>query len=140
MRPKKRILLAASHEDRASVLKYVFETNGFVAMIAPDAAEATGQLHACPWDLLLCELPFEGAERLVDIARTAHIPSAVLTGAVRELPPQLRADSTISKAESYPALLQERIKTLTARKRGPRPQPKPPASLPTIEAAKVRLA
>ncbi len=145
MRPKKRILLAACHEERASILKYVLETHSFVAVIAPDAAEAVAQLRAQPWDLLLCELPFHGLVALLDQARAAYTPSAVLTGALREAPPLLNADAMISKADAYPAILLDRLKVLTARKRGPRPQPKPvascsPLTLAIQAAQKARLA
>jgi DNA-binding response OmpR family regulator len=135
MRPKRRILLAGSDENRVSVLKCVLETNGFRVTTALTAAEALGHLRAETYDLLLCEWPLAGMQPLLDAARDTHqpTPTLVLASRLKECPEGLFGDDVILSDGFCVAGLRDRIKVLSTRKRGPRPMKKEPVSVPVIE-------
>jgi DNA-binding NtrC family response regulator len=120
MRPKKKILLACANEDHAGVLKYILETNGYAVTCA---ATATLTLHLAanrPYELLLIEYPLDGLSHLLDQARAldSSLHSLVLAPKLAERPSNLLADVVLLRNTCAAELL-ERIKVLTARKRGP---------------------
>ena len=147
MRPKKRILLAGSDEDRVGVLRYVLETNAWLVDTALTAAEAIGCLRnaPAPYDLLVCEWPMQEMPRLLDAAHApeAHTPSLVIARSVVEPPEGIVADGIIIRPMWNSQELLARAKMLTARKRGPRKGTKKlPVSvgLQLVEGELVRFA
>ena len=138
MRPKKKILLVGSNENRLSILSYLLETYSYRVTCAATAGEAATLLRAGSYELLLCQLPLDGVDDLLDIAHAldTHLPSMVLRGATKW---QGVADAIESRLVSS-ALILDRVRVLTIRKRGPRPLRKPPVSAPAIVDAARRFA
>ena len=144
MRPKKQILLVSANEDRAGVLKYMLETNGYAVTAVGSAAEALAALAAWPcWrlcELLLCELPLDGAAQLFSRARQhdGHMQRLALAYRLREVPEDLDVDRILHGVSTTQAELLECVKLLTARKRGPRKGYKMPPA--TAEPAAAEIA
>ena len=143
MRPKKKILLVGVNEDRLGVLKFTLEVNRFTATCAPTAGEALDLLQQRSYDLLLCDWPLIGIERLLDQARgideTLH--SLVMAPGQSQPPDDVFfADEILRRGGCRSAELLERVKLLTARKRGPRPERKPVVSVDLASAENWRVA
>lgn len=122
MRPKRRILLLCAHDHRASVLHFMLETNGFFVASAITSVEAAEYLGAVRWDLLICELPFEGIERLVNAAHKADPNMRSLVMAQKtamECPANLSVDMFFPVKDTTSMELLERIRFILVRKRGP---------------------
>ena len=138
MRPKKKILLMGANEDRVSVLTFTLKTHAYAVTVAPSAAEAIEFLRVLHFELLLCQMPLEGVDSVIDQARAADIntPSMVLT--TKQVEPVL-CDAVLPDACTMELLL-ERIKVMSARKRGPRPVPKMPVAVPAICVPERMLA
>ena len=132
MRPRKKVLVVSANEERASVLRFTLDVWGFAVTCAPSPAEAFELLQAKQYEVLLCELPLTGIERLLDRGYEfdREMRSMVLAGMVRKVPDGLNADAVIQMKDFSPAYLLERMKILAARKRGPRFGVKPAASVP----------
>jgi hypothetical protein len=113
----------------------MLNTNGYAvtsAILLPDA-----QLALCTdlFELLFVDLPFVGAAKLLDQAHIAGFPSLVLTPKASDLCAEdIHADATAVRERDQTALL-ERVKVITARKRGPKP-----ARKPVVFAAEILLA
>ena len=137
MRPWKKILVVSMNEERASVLRFTLDVWGFAVTCAPSAAEAFDLVQAEKFEVLLCELPLVGIERLLELSREFDqgMRSLVLAGTVREFPVGINASAVIHKQDFSPAFLRERVRLLAARKRGPGLGIKPVASvsMPPIE-------
>jgi DNA-binding response OmpR family regulator len=133
MRPKKRILLAASQEHRASELKFMLETNGYAVAVTATPADAVAKLPGRAFDLLLVDWPFDGYAAALDAAFTDNTPSLVLAAKERERP-GCCADDVLLKPTSSLALL-DRIKVMSVRNRGPKSMKKPVVSLPAVGIA-----
>ena len=142
MRPRKKILLVSASEDRASILKFMLETSRFAVTACLSAAEALDLLSQEQYNLLLCHLPFTGIENLIDSARTIDeaMPSLVLAGKLSQLPIGIHASAFIKPADYCAAYLLERVKVLTARKRGPQPRRILPACMMDAPNEVRRLA
>jgi CheY-like chemotaxis protein len=122
MRPKKRILLAASLEDRLSTLRFLLETHAYAVTGAATQAEALALLTDKPFDLVLVDWPFDGCERLLNAAHARETVSLAL--ASREAAaPELPADGVITKSGSSSFALLDRVKFAAIRKRGPKKRP-----------------
>ena len=130
MRPKKRILLAASQEERAGVLRFVLETNGLAITITPTAGDVIELLRGPAFDLLVVDYPFDGCAAVLDAALNARTSSLVLAAREKQRP-DCPADDFLIYPTSSSQLL-ERIKTMSAHKRGPRPLKKPTVSQPAL--------
>jgi DNA-binding response OmpR family regulator len=135
MRPKKRILIASSFETRLSVLRFMLTTNGRAVSTATYAAEALAQLRAYGCDLLLIDLPFFGYQSLIDQVNVPGWHQPVIGLLKRtDMPEAIGFDAMLPRDYS-PAELLDRIRVMTACKRGPKPQKKPVLSVPAIAAA-----
>jgi len=124
MRPKKIILCVDDNEQELSVLKFMLATNGYRVVSATTGQEAIGVFAELPVDLVLADhtLPqMNGCQlvgRLKQIA--AHVPMILLGDPQRMRGEMHIADAVLAKKNCSPQELLERIKVMSARKRGPR--------------------
>ena len=124
MRPKKIILCVEDNEQELSVLKFMLSTNGYRVLSAGNGQEAIELFSSAPVDLVLADqsLPqmngCQLVERLKQIA--SHIPMIVLGDPQRMAGEMHSADALLAKKNCSPLELLERIKVMSARKRGPR--------------------
>jgi CheY-like chemotaxis protein len=124
MRPKKIILCVDDNEQELSVLKFMLATNGYRVVSATTGQEAIGVFAELPVDLVLADhtLPqMNGCQlvgRLKQIA--AHVPMILLGDPQRMGGEMHIADAVLAKKNCSPQELLERIKVMSARKRGPR--------------------
>ena len=124
MRPKKVILCVDDNEQNLSVLKFTLETHGFRAITATNGYQAISLFINNTVDLVLADhsMPnMDGSQLILKLKGIAsHIPM-VLLGDPRKMSGQVHgADALVNKNTSSFELL-ERIKIMSARKRGPRP-------------------
>jgi two-component system, OmpR family, response regulator CpxR len=124
MRPKKVILCVNHNEQELSVLKFMLSTNGYRVLTATSGQEAVNVFSGMQVDLVLADyaLPQMGgkqlAERLKGIA--PHVPM-ILLGDPQAIGNELHvADAMLAKKNCSAQELLERIKVMSARKRGPR--------------------
>jgi CheY-like chemotaxis protein len=124
MRPKKIILCVDDNEQELSVLKFMLATNGYRVVSATTGQEAINVFAELPVDLVLADhtLPqMSGCQlvaRLKQIA--AHVPMILLGDPQRMGGEMHVADAVLAKKNCSPQELLERIKVMSARKRGPR--------------------
>ena len=124
MRPKKVILCVNHNEQELSVLKFMLSTNGYRVFAATSAQEAIGLFAGLQVDLVLADsaLPQMGGKQLVERLKrmAAHVPM-VLLGDPQAMGSEMHAaDALIAKKNCSAQELLERIKVMSARKRGPR--------------------
>ncbi len=124
MRPKKIILCVDDNEQELSVLKFMLSTNGYRVFSAISGQEAIGIFAENSVDLVLADygLPqmngCQLVERLKQIA--AHVPM-ILLGDPQRMDGEMHiADAVLPKKNCTTQELLERIKVMSARKRGPR--------------------
>ena len=128
MRPKKKILCVSSEENSLSVMKFFLETNQFRVLEATSADEAGELFITTQVDLVLTDVAIDAdeiagvslAKRLKKI--NPYIPIAVIDNGKGSIP-EGWYDGVINK-DCTPFGLLQRIKLMTARKRGPRPKNK----------------
>ena len=124
MRPKKIILCVDDNEQELSVLKFMLTTNGYRVFSASSGQEAIGIFANTPVDLVLADfsMPQMNGNQLVDrLKRTAaHVPMIVLGDPQTMVGEIHAADALLAKKSCSPQELLERIKVMSARKRGPR--------------------
>ena len=125
MRPKKVILCVNENEQELSVLKFMLQTNGYRVLSATNGQEAVAVFVSAPQvDLVLSgsQMPQMSGTQLVErLKRIAgHVP-AILLGEMPAGSAEIHsADAlTVRKNCSVQDLL-ERVKQMSARKRGPR--------------------
>jgi CheY-like chemotaxis protein len=124
MRPKKVILCVDDNEQDLSVLKFMLETNGYRVLSASNGQEAVGIFAESLVDLVLTDfaMPQMNGDQLVNRLKqiAAHIPM-ILLGDPQKMAGQMHgADALLAKKTCSPQELLERIKMMSARKRGPR--------------------
>lgn len=124
MRPKKVILCVNHNEQELSVLKFMLSTNGYRVFAATSEQEAIGLFAGAQVDLVLADLALRqmGGKQLVErLKRMApHVPM-ILLGDQQAMSGEIHiADALLTKKSCSPQELLERIKTMSARKRGPR--------------------
>jgi CheY-like chemotaxis protein len=124
MRPKKVILCVDDNELELSVLKFMLATNGYRVISATKGQEAIGIFAGTPVDLVLADyaMPQMDGNQLVDrLKRIApHVPM-ILLGDTQKMGCEMHAaDALLEKKNCRPQELLERIKIMSARKRGPR--------------------
>jgi two-component system response regulator CpxR len=124
MRPKKIILCVDDNEQELSVLKFTLETNGYRVMSASNGHDAIGIFADTTVDLVLSDymMPQMNGDQLVIRLKqiAAHVPM-ILLGDPQKMGDQLHAaDALLAKKNCSPHDLLERIKIMSARKRGPR--------------------
>lgn len=124
MRPKKIILCVDDNEQDLSVLSFMLSTNGYrvIATVIPDEAIeifATSQV-----DLVLADfaMPRMNGAHLVRRLKQmgGHVPM-ILLGDPQAMSAEIHtADAMLAKKNCSPLELLERIRIMSARKRGPR--------------------
>ncbi|HUX28336.1 MAG TPA: response regulator [Terracidiphilus sp.] len=124
MRPKKVILCVDDSEQDLSVLKFMLETNGYRVLSATNGQEALGIFADCLVDLVLADfsMPQMNGGQLVSLLKqiASHVPM-ILLGDPQKMAGQMHcADALLAKKTCSPQELLERIKVMSARKRGPR--------------------
>jgi two-component system response regulator CpxR len=124
MRPKKIILCVDDNEQELSVLKFMLTTNGYKVVSASTGQEAITVFTATQVDLVLADfnMPQMNGGQLVGRLKhiASHVPMILLgdpqvTGGAIHV-----ADAMLAKKNCSPHELLERIKVMSARKRGPR--------------------
>jgi two-component system response regulator CpxR len=124
MRPNKVILCVDDNEQDLSVLSFMLSTNGYRVLPAVTPDEAMGIFAKTPIDLVLADFAMplmNGAQlvrRLKQIA--GHVPM-ILLGDPQSMGGDIHAaDAMLAKKNCSTLELLERIKIMSARKRGPR--------------------
>jgi CheY-like chemotaxis protein len=124
MRPKKIILCVDDNEQELSVLKFMLATNGYRVVSACTGQEAIGIFSELQVDLVLADfgMPQMNGLQLVDRLKqiASHVPM-ILLGDPQKMSSEMHAaDALLAKKNCSPQELLERIKVMSARKRGPR--------------------
>ena len=124
MRPKKIILCVDDNEQELSVLRFMLATNGFRVVSATNGQEAIGIFSETPVDLVLADysMPQMNGSQMIDRLKAiaSHIPMILLGDPQRMSGEMHAADALLAKKNCCPQELLERIKVMSARKRGPR--------------------
>jgi CheY-like chemotaxis protein len=124
MRPKKTILCVDDNEQTLSVRKFLLETRGYRVCTATNGQDAIAVFSSTQIDLVLTDLGLPQMDgnaligQLKEIA--ADIPMILTSDTVRAGERPHCADAFLAKGCSSPAELIERIRVMSARKRGPR--------------------
>jgi two-component system, OmpR family, response regulator CpxR len=124
MRPKKVILCVDDNEQDLSVLKFMLTTNGYRVLSATNGEEAISLFGDHAVDLVLADfsMPQMNGNQVVGRLKqlASHVPM-VLLGDPQKMEGQLHAaDAVLAKKNCSSLELLERIKIMSARKRGPR--------------------
>jgi two-component system response regulator CpxR len=124
VRPRKRVLLIDANEDRSGILRFTLEEVWKYRILLAKTAEEAIYTLASEWvEIVLLDMTIPASlpclEKLKAIA--PHIPM-VLIGTMRdmEMAGTRLADAFFTRSISAMELL-ERLKVMSARKRGPRP-------------------
>jgi CheY-like chemotaxis protein len=124
MRPKKVILCVDDNEQELSVLTFMLVTNGYKVLSASSGQDAIGMFAETAVDLVLTDfaMPQMNGSQLVDRLKQVaqHIPMILLGDPQRMGGDIHAADALLAKKNCTSQELLERIKTMSARKRGPR--------------------
>jgi two-component system, OmpR family, response regulator CpxR len=124
MRPKKVILCVDDNEQELSVLKFMLATNGYRVFRPCTGQEAIGIFCRDPSGSGAGDyaMPQMNGNQLVDRLKqiAPHIPM-ILLGDPQKMGGEMHsADALLAKKNCSPQELLERIKVMSARKRGPR--------------------
>lgn len=124
MRPKKIILCVDDNEQDLSVLTFMLSTNGYRVVSANNGADAIDLFADTAVDLVLSDyaMPQMNGDQLVNRLKqiASHVPM-ILLGDPQKMGDQIHgADALLAKKTCSPQELLERIKVMSARKRGPR--------------------
>ena len=124
MRPKKIILCVNDNEQELSVMTFVLNTNGYRVVPATNGQEAIELFSGMQVDLVLADYAMpqmNGAQMVSRMKQIAsHVPM-ILLGDPQSMGGQIHlADALLAKKQCSPHELLERIKIMSARKRGPR--------------------
>lgn len=116
-RPKKRIIVIDPQEDRRAITRYVLETHGYFVLSAASVWQASAvgseEISAGHMGTLLLAYAPVSQEFLLDVAGTLDCP-------------WIFVEPDVETGRCWPpmAVVLERVKIATARKRGPKPLPK----------------
>jgi CheY-like chemotaxis protein len=124
MRPKKVILCVDDNEQELSVLKFMLATNGYRVVSATSGQEAISVFAGTSVDLVLTDyaMPQMDGNQLVDRLKqiAPHVPM-ILLGDLQKMSGEIHAaDALLAKKNCSTQELLERIRLMSARKRGPR--------------------
>jgi two-component system response regulator CpxR len=124
MRPKKIILCVNDNEQELSIMSFMLNTNGYRVVPATNGQEAIELFSGMQVDLVLADytMPQMNGNQLVNRLKqiASHVPM-ILLGDSQAMGGQIHmADALIAKKQCTPQELLERIKIMSARKRGPR--------------------
>jgi two-component system, OmpR family, response regulator CpxR len=125
MRPKKVLLCVDDNEQELSVAKFMLETNGYRVLTATSGQEAIAIFNGTPQiDLVLADatMPQMNGRQLVErLKRLKNYVPMMLLGDGQAAGNELHvADAMIARKSCSTQELLERIKVMSARKRGPR--------------------
>jgi len=124
MRPKKVILCVDDNEQELSVLKFMLATNGYRVVSATSGQEAIGLFAKTSVDLVLADfaMPHMNGSQLVERLKqiASHVPMILLGDPQKMIADIHLADALLAKKNCSAQELLERIKVMSARKRGPR--------------------
>lgn len=124
MRPKKIILCVDDNEQDLSVLSFMLSTNGYRVIAAVTADEAIDVFATSQIDLVLADFAMpqmNGAQLVKRLKKMGgHVPM-ILLGDPQAMSAEIHvADAMLAKKNCSPLELLERIRIMSARKRGPR--------------------
>jgi len=124
MRPKKVILCVDDNEQDLSVMSFMLSTNGYRVLAASCGEEAISLFGDNAVDLVLADFSMprmDGNQLVTKLKHIAgHVPMMLL-GDPQKIDAQMHAaDAFVGKKTCSPQELLERIKIMSARKRGPR--------------------
>lgn len=124
MRPKKIILCVDDNEQDLSVLSFTLTTNGYRVLPATTSEQAIALFGDHAVDLVVADfsMPQMDGNQLVKKLKlmAAHVPMMLL-GDPQKMAGQMHAaDAFVGKKTCSSQELLERIKIMSARKRGPR--------------------
>jgi len=129
MRPKKTILCVDDNEQTLSVRKFLLETRGYRVLTATNGQDAIAQFSSAQIDLVLTDLglPQMDGNALIGHLKeiSPEVPMILTSETVRPGERAHRADAFLAKGCCSPSELIERIRIMSARKRGPRKAPTP---------------
>ena len=124
MRPKKIILCVDDNEQELSVLTFMLATNGYRVVSATTGQEAIAIFGETAVDLVLADfaMPQMNGDQLVQRLKeiASHIPMILLGDPQKMGGDMHAADALLAKKNISAQELLERIKIMSARKRGPR--------------------
>ena len=128
MRPKKVILCFDNNEQELSVLKFMLATNGYRVLAASNGQEAIAAFSTVPQvDLVLADAGrrgdplMSGSQLLERLKRIrGHVPMILLGDQQTASSEMHAADAVLARKNCSTQELLERIKVMSARKRGPR--------------------
>ncbi len=140
MRPKKVLLCVDDNEQELSVTKFMLETNGYRVLAATNGQEAIAIFSTTPQiDLVLADtvMPQMSGGQLVERLKrmSSHVPMILLGDHPAASGEIHRADALIARKNCTTQELLERIKVMSARKRGPRKGTQRVAHLHELAAA-----
>ena len=124
MRPKKIILCVDDNEQELSVLRFMLSTNGYRVLAATSGQEALGIFAETPVDLVLADqqMPQMNGSQMIERMKqiASHVPMILLGDPMRMAGEIHSADALLARKNCTPQELLERIRVMSARKRGPR--------------------
>jgi CheY-like chemotaxis protein len=124
MRPKKIILCVDDNEQDLSVLKFMLATNGYRVFAATTGKDAIAIFAETTVDLVLADfgMPQMNGDQLLERLKglAPHVPMILLGDPQKMGGETHAADAVLPKKNCSPQELLERIKVMSARKRGPR--------------------
>ncbi|MGA8042737.1 MAG: response regulator [Terracidiphilus sp.] len=124
MRPKKIILCVNDNEQELSVLSFMLSTHGYRVLAAGNAKDAVSLFGDYTIDLVLADvtMPQTSGEQLASqLKRMApHVPVMLLGDPQKMSGQPHAADALLAKKNCSSQELLERVKIMSARKRGPR--------------------
>jgi two-component system response regulator CpxR len=124
VRPKKVVLCVDDDEQALSVLVYLLQVNGYRVLSATSGKEAIALFAANLFDLVLTDqaMPNMSGEKLVLKLKSmaAYVPMVIL-GDPQKMNGRIHcADALLNKETCSSQEMLERVKFMSARKRGPR--------------------
>jgi CheY-like chemotaxis protein len=125
MRPKKVILCVNDNVQELSVLRFMLATNGYRVLAASNGQEAIAVFATSPQiDLVLADTTvsqINGAQLAERLKRARPTVPMILFGDAQALNSEIHvADAVLARKNCSTQELLERIKVMSARKRGPR--------------------
>jgi two-component system response regulator CpxR len=125
MRPKKVLLCVDDNEQELSVTKFMLETNGYRVLAATTGQEAISIFGSAPQiDLVLADatMPQMSGRQLVERLKRLknYVPMMLLGDTPAATGEMHAADAMVARKNCSTQELLERIKVMSARKRGPR--------------------
>lgn len=124
LRPKKKLLLVDDDEGVLAVRRFFFETRGFKVYWAETAEEAIALFAQIDINLVMTDLGLPGMDgnKLIGELKKIQpsVPMILVSSSVRSGERAHRADCFLGVGQTSPAEMLERVKIMTARKRGPK--------------------